>query len=220
MAPPESAAAAVAAATTTTITPYRQIRATHTPHLITVYQAYKSSIASAAVQAQKLNASSDFRPGRMTWIKPSWSWMMYRAGYSHKDAGQERVLALRMKHEHFVGLLERGVLSTHGGLATDRDKAGEVRIQWDPERNERLEVLPYRSIQIGIPASLSTTWAEQWIAEIEDVTDRARGLKRLLDERPDITREELLNLGLVPEETVFEVSQTIREKLAMDVTGP
>jgi hypothetical protein len=56
--------------------PYRQIRALYDEETITVYQAYSSSIALAAVEHQKLNASPDFKLGRMTWIKPSWCWMM------------------------------------------------------------------------------------------------------------------------------------------------
>jgi hypothetical protein len=57
--------------------PYRQIRAVFDDGTITVYQAYSASIAVAAVEKQKLNASPDFKLGRMTWIKPSWCWMMY-----------------------------------------------------------------------------------------------------------------------------------------------
>jgi len=57
--------------------PYRQIRALYDDQTITVYQAYSASIAIPAVKEQKLNASPDFLIGRMTWIKPSWSWMMY-----------------------------------------------------------------------------------------------------------------------------------------------
>ena len=57
--------------------PYKQIRALYDSETITVYQAYSVGIASAAVEAQKLSASSKFKPTRMTWIKPSWCWMMY-----------------------------------------------------------------------------------------------------------------------------------------------
>ncbi|KAM5355908.1 hypothetical protein ACJ41O_002554 [Fusarium nematophilum] len=208
---------------TTSSVPYRQIRAHYDKTTITVYQAYKDSIARAAVAAQKLNASPEFKPGRMTWVKPSWAWMMYRAGYSYKDAGQSRVLALRMKHEHFVGLLERGVLSTHvkksqdeeHGEGAKREKTSHVRIQWDPERTPKLEVLPYRSIQIGIPGALSEQWANEWIVEIEDVTDKARELKKVLDEQPDITEDDLLRLGLIFEERPFDVSELVRTRLEM-----
>ncbi|KAK5990742.1 hypothetical protein PT974_09012 [Cladobotryum mycophilum] len=208
--------------------PYRQIRAHYDDEFITVYQAYKDSIADAAVKAQKLNASPDFRPGRMTWIKPSWCWMMYRAGYSYKDPGQNRILALKMKHEYFIGLLERGVLSTHapshsqGGRTTtdrkEREKPTDVRIQWDPERTARLDVLPYRSIQIGVPGSLSVQWANEWIASIEDVTDQARELKKVLDEDPNVTTEQLEEQGLLPRERPFLASEAVMSRL--DMTMP
>ncbi|KAG5664117.1 hypothetical protein KAF25_006702 [Fusarium avenaceum] len=203
-------------------TPYRQIRACYNDTTITVYQAYKESIAKAAVDSQKLNASPDFKPGRMTWIKPSWAWMMYRAGYSFKDPGQSRILALRIKHEHFIGLLERGVLSSHAqkpSTGEKREKSSEVRIQWDPERTPKLEVLPYRSIQIGIPGALSEQWANEWISEIEDVTDKARELKKVIDERPDIRDEELLNMDLIFEERVFEVPESVNNRLEMTATS-
>lgn len=56
--------------------PYRQIRAKYDNETITVYQAYSAAIAIPAVKDQKLNASPAFKPDRMTWIKPSWAWMM------------------------------------------------------------------------------------------------------------------------------------------------
>ncbi|KAK3390768.1 ATP-dependent RNA helicase DHX8 [Podospora didyma] len=210
-------------------TPYREIRAHYDDETITVYQAYSNTIASAAVAAQKLNASPAFRTTRMTWMKPSWAWMLYRAGYSYKDLRQERILALRMKHADFISVLERGVLS-HGGtinmtagkLGNDetqqtqaREKEKEVRVQWDPERTVRLDKLEYRSIQIGIPAALSETWVENMIVGIEDVTQRARDLKKVLDERPDVTDEELVELGLVPVERSFPVSEELQRILQM-----
>ncbi|KAH7274175.1 hypothetical protein NW759_009397 [Fusarium solani] len=206
-----------------TSVPYHQIRAHYDDETITVYQAYKESIARDAVAAQKLNASPDFKPGRMTWVKPSWAWMMYRAGYSYKDARQSHILAIHMKHEHFVGLLERGILSKHAKKAPEdstvkREKTSDVRIQWDPERTPKLGVLPYRSIQIGIPGALSTQWADEWIVEIEDVTEKARELKRVIDERPDISEEELLELGLIFEERPFEVPESVHERL--EITTP
>lgn len=221
--------------------PYREIRAHYDDDFITVYQAYKTSIAEAAVATQKLSASPDFRPGRMTWIKPSWSWIMYRSGYSFKDPGQAHILAIKMKHEHFLRLLEQGVVanetrgadtsqsstapSTAGpqppndGQTHDthqKPKTTHVRIQWDPERTPSLQTLPYRSIQIGIPAGLSRVWTEKWIAEIVDVTDKARALKSALDERPNLTLQELVDMDLVPPERPYPVDENIRSILQMD----
>lgn len=188
----------------------RQIRALQDPNTITVYQAYNSTIADEAIESQLLNASPTFKLARMTWIKPSWCWMMYRSGYSYKDANQARILALKMRKEKFLQLLEMSVLT--------KDVAqGEqtVRVQWDPERGSRLEVLPYRSIQIGIPGSMSEIWAREWIEAIEDVTDKAKDLKRVLDERLDVTNVELVELGLMPDEEPFEVSKHIAARLEM-----
>lgn len=209
--------------------PYRQIRASYDNNHIIVYQAYKASIADAAVRAQKLNASPDFSPGRMTWIKPSWCWMMYRSGYSYKDDGQSRILALKMKKEDFLGLLKQGVLSTHPAEharvdkestnKTAHERPSDVRIQWDPERNPKLEQLHYRSIQIGIPGTLSTKWANEQIVSIEDVTERARALKKAVEEQPDIGLDELVSKGLVPEEKPLDVPDEILERLEMTVLG-
>jgi hypothetical protein len=225
--------------TPNTAVPYRQIRAHYTPKTITVYQAYNAEIASAAVAEQRLDASPLFKPGRMTWIKPSWAWMLYRAGYSYKDVNQARILALTMSHDRFLQVLERGVLSTHvqhspisgndsggttkrsrgknskGGNGADREKTTDVRIQWDPERNVRLERLEYRSIQIGIPGELRTVWVNEWIVGIEDVTEKARELKRVLDESPDITDRELEEMGLIPEERPFEIPKDLQTSLGM-----
>lgn len=178
----------------------RQIRALHDANSVTVYQAYSAAIATPAVAEQKLNASPAFRTTRMTWIKPSWCWMMYRSGYSFKDPGQERIIAIRLSHAGFAELLS----------------SAEVRVQWDPERSTRLERLDYRSIQVGIPASLYEKWIGEWIVAIEDVTERARTLKETLENEPQITHEELVRRSLMPEETPYDVPEELRTVLLMD----
>ena len=58
--------------------PYRQVRAVWDAHSITVYQAYGPAIAEPAVAAGRFVAP--FSRSRMTWVKPSFLWMMYRSG--------------------------------------------------------------------------------------------------------------------------------------------
>ncbi|KAL1874363.1 hypothetical protein VTK73DRAFT_446 [Phialemonium thermophilum] len=261
MTPPQSNDT-VDESTSTARIPYKQIRASYDDATITVYQAYNAEIAAAAVAAQRLDASSQFRHTRMTWIKPSWAWMLYRAGYSYKDPGQERILALTMRREHFIGLLRRGVLTSHAQRTpeigetqprhevrqadtskadsgrdsvtpgssgqrrqrkqckTDHSPAAsrEVKIQWDPERTVRLGRLDYRSIQIGIPPGLSEQWTHEWIQRIDDVTDKARRLKRVLDERPEVTDMELRAMGVVPDERPFEISADLQQALGMTLS--
>lgn len=62
-------------------------------------------------------------------------------------------------------------------------------------------------------------WAEEWVVRIEDVTERAREMKQVLDEDEDVGWEELREMGLVPEEKVFdeEVPVEMRRRLGMNV---
>jgi len=161
-------------------TPYRQIRASYDEDTITVYQAYSSTIAIPAVKQQKLNASPDFRLSRMTWVKPSWSWMMYRSGYAKKQ-DQEVVLGIDISREGFEWALDQAVLSTfhpeiHG--SPDHWKKvlhdSPVRIQWDPERDWKIQIIDdVRAIQIGLSGEAVRRYVDDWIIHIEDVTPLA-----------------------------------------------
>ncbi len=229
-------------------TPYRQIRAVYDEDFITVYQAYPAAIAEPAVEQQRLDASPAFLTTRMTWIKPSWCWMMYRSGYSRKDKGQERILALRMRHEHFLALLECARVSDGHHRVDQRDRRGEeansggeeegkqeqdhqakselnmkrnpsVVVQWDPERGPRLQRLDYRSIQIGIPRGLSSEWVKHWIVDITDVTQRALDLAEFVRANPKVCTAEVQEAGLMPLEQVYAVSQPLKQNLQLDVAG-
>ena len=204
---------------------FRQIRAEYDDKTITVYQAYNDAIADAAVAKQRLDASPLFSRTRMTWVKASWSWMLYRAGYSYKDANQSRILALRMKHEHFLELLSHAHVNepsvrAGGGNGTEptaehkkrQPKTSGLQVQWDPERTPKLGRLEYRSIQIGIRGDVNRRWIDEWIESIEDVTERARELKRAID--AGASDEEIK--ALCPEEQVYEVPDDLKVLLRMD----
>jgi len=195
--------------------PYRQIRALYDQNTITCYQAYSEAIAIPAVREQRLYASRDFFFGRMTWIKPSWAWMMYRSGYGTKDAKQARILALKMTHDNFRHLLSLAQVTASGIALTAEQKAKPVRVQWDPERSPSLEPLPYRSIQIGISRDISRKWAEEWIESIEDVTERAKGLKDALDSEGRLEIQDLVARSLFPEEREFELPESLKKSLGM-----
>lgn len=119
-------------------TPVRQVRAVYDEETITVYQAYSHEIAAAAVEAGTFVAP--FSMTRMTWIKPSFLWMMYRCGWATKP-GQERVLAIHLSREGFEAALHQSCLShydpncfTSEGSWRRQLVSSPVRIQWDPER--------------------------------------------------------------------------------------
>lgn len=196
--------------------PYRQIRALYNSDTITLYQAYSATIAISAVADQRLDASPTFSVTRMTWLKPSWCWMMYRSGYSFKDANQSHILALTMSHAHFRELLMHAVVCRKGTL-TKEQKAKDVRVQWDPERGPRIEHLEHRSLQVGVSRDVGRKMVRNWIVGIEDVTERAREMKQVVDEEGEaVDWGMLVKRGLVLEEREYAVDDELRRVLEMD----
>jgi Domain of unknown function (DUF4291) len=164
--------------------PERQIRALFTPDTVTVYQAYSPEIADPALDAGTF--VPPFKLGRMTWIKPSFLWMMYRSGWATKP-GQERVLAIQITRDGLDWALGHAALShyeprTHASQQqwAEQKLASPVRIQWDPERSLLLQPLPWRSIQIGLSGEAATRYVRQWITSITDITPAAHQIRDLV----------------------------------------
>ncbi|MFE7121205.1 DUF4291 family protein, partial [Streptomyces sp. NPDC057654] len=45
-----------------------------------------------------------------------------------------------------------------------------ARVQWDPERDLRLQPLPHRSLQLGLTGEAARLYADEWTVSITDVT--------------------------------------------------
>ncbi|MTE17836.1 DUF4291 family protein [Streptomyces sp. TRM43335] len=157
--------------------PEHRIRALHTDSTITVYQAYPPDIGLPAAREGRFPAT--WRRNRMTWIKPSFLWMMYRCGWGTKS-GQETVLAVEITREGFEWALEHACLSHYErGLHADRAtwkrrlRQAPARVQWDPERDLRLRPLPHRSLQLGLAGEAARLYADEWIVSIADITPLA-----------------------------------------------
>ncbi|MFD9327500.1 DUF4291 domain-containing protein [Streptomyces sp. NPDC060065] len=166
--------------------PQHRIRALHTASTITVYQAYSPNIGLPAVREGRFPAM--WKRDRMTWIKPSFLWMMYRCGWGTK-AGQETVLAVEISRDGFEWALRHACLSSYvRGVHPDRAawqrqlKRAPARIQWDPERDLRLQALPYRSLQLGLSGEAVRHYADDWTVRIIDVTPLAREIHALVSE--------------------------------------
>lgn len=166
-------------------TPTRQIRARYDEGSITVYQAYSQAIAVPAA-AQNSFVGTPFKRERMTWIKPSFLWMMYRCGWATKP-DQEHVLAIRITRAGFEEAIEAASLSHFDPQVyadhtawKERKAASPVRVQWDPERDISLEPLPWRSLQMGLSGPVVDRFIQDWIVDIEDITGRVRQIQELV----------------------------------------
>jgi hypothetical protein len=153
----------------------RLIRAAYTDQTITVYQAYRPEIAAAAVRAGTF--VPPFSRSRMTWIKPSFGWMMYRCGWGDKP-GQERVLAISITRTGFEWALAHSSLSSYKRDVYPSVAEWEevkrhcpVRVQWDPDRSLKGAQLGYRAIQVGLSGEAAHRYVDEWIRSITDITD-------------------------------------------------
>jgi len=163
---------------------------------MTVYQAYGPEIAGPAVTAGRFVAP--FKRDRMTWIKPSFLWMMYRSGWGSKP-GQERVLAVEILRSGFEQALTEACLSHYDrDLHPDRAawanqiKTSPVRVQWDPERSLRLGPLPHRSLQVGLSGPAVERYVDDWTVGITEVTPLAYAVRGLLAVGDDAGAADLL----------------------------
>jgi hypothetical protein len=137
----------------------RVIRAAYTTERVTVYQAYAAQIADAAVRAGAFVAP--FSRDRMTWIKPSFGWMMHRSGWAAKP-GQERVLAIEITRGGFEWALAHACLSHYEPGTHDSPQAwmamrdaSPVRVQWDPDRYRIADVSRDLPAEKAYPLSLA-----------------------------------------------------------------
>ena len=164
--------------------PKYQVRARHTATTLTVYQAYPPEIGLPAARDNRFPAA--WKRDRMTWIKPSFLWMMYRCGWGTKE-GQETVLAVEISREGFAWALRHACLShyeptLHADHADWRRrlKLSPARVQWDPERDPHLRPLPHRSLQLGLSGEAAVRYADEWLVTVTDVTPLAREIHALV----------------------------------------
>jgi hypothetical protein len=131
--------------------PY-EIRADYNRETITVYQAYTKEIATPALREKRFVSPFSFH--RMTWIKPSFLWLMERSNWGRKP-GQEYVLAVRITRQGWEEALSQAILThpepeVYAGYEAWKkqfDEAGSTHngIRSDQFRGNRSIINPFRS---------------------------------------------------------------------------
>ena len=193
-----------------------EIRANFDRETLVIYQAYSPMIADAALKAQRFISPFSFY--RMTWIKPSFLWLMHRSNWGQKG-GQERVLAVRLKRTGWEKALSLAVLTSFEPSVFrspeewhEQFQQAQVHLQWDPERSLRGAGLPYYSIQVGLSRHIIREYVEEWITGIEDFTPRVRKIYDLLQRgQADKAKRQL------PPEQVYPVSVEMARRLMIEV---
>ena len=199
------------------MTSYREIRADYNRESIVVYQAYNDQIADRALEAGRFVTPFSFQ--RMTWIKPSFLWLMERSGWGTKP-NQTRTLAVRISRNGWEAALNQGVLTAfepgiHESVEHWRSqfKRATVHVQWDPERSLRGKKLEHRAIQVGIGRTVIAEFVSEWIQEISDLTELVNKLRRLRREGRYNQAKDLL-----PKEAVYPLAGPAAKNLGLTDT--
>lgn len=190
----------------------KEIFAQYDKQCIRVYQAYNPIIAKEAIALQTFG--ENFNTNRMTWIKPSFLWMMYRSNWGTKK-NQECILALDIYQTKFHELLRKAVLTSpdstsYNGLQWEKafDET-TVYCQWDPDRNINGAAINRAAIQIGLKGSTLRDFLDNSIYQIEDLTPL---VKKWNEQR----KNGRLNSKNLPVEKLYSIEdRTIRRRLNM-----
>lgn len=192
-----------------------EIRADYNDTTLIVYQAYPAAIAKAAVDAGKF--VPPFSLNRMTWIKPSFLWMMERSNWGLKS-GQERILAIRITRAGWEEALSLAVLthpekSVYPDVEDWRRQLAKawVNVQWDPETDLRGAVLDHRSIQVGISRHVAEKYVNEWTTNIQDITPLVRKMHSLIQSGQAAKAKHFL-----PRERIYSVNAVIAKRLGMN----
>lgn len=179
---------------------------------IIVYQAFNPKISQYAVEHQHFGGPA-YSFSRMSWIKPNFLWMMYRAGWAAKP-NQECILAIEIGLENFETILQEAVYSSFQDdiYGTPENwkaalETSEVRLQWDPDHDPYGQKLARKAIQLGMKGAILEKFTTKWIVSIEDITDFVK------KEGEKVMRRDLQNLLVMQEQVLLFKDQNLKQKL-------
>jgi hypothetical protein len=191
-----------------------EIRAHYDDRSMIVYQAYPKSIALPALQNNRF--VPPFSLNRMTWIKPSFLWLMERSNWGLKS-GQEMILAIRITRQGWEEALSHAVLTSydprvyrHYDEWAAQFERALVHVQWDPERTLRGKSLPVHSIQVGLSRHIIEKYVSEWTVEIQDATPYVRKIYGLLQQGQEAKAK-----GLLPKERVYSLNQALAQQIGI-----
>ena len=147
----------------------------------------------------------------MSWIKPGFLWMMYRAGWAGKEQ-QENILRISLPIIHLKTILQQATFSsfncevygTEENWKAELERT-EVRLQWDPDHDPYGNKQERKAIQVGMKGEILKKFSTEWIKTIEDITPFVK------DEHEKVLAGKTTALN-IPYELVIEINDETIEK--------
>lgn len=180
----------------------KKIFAVYTKDTIRVYQAFNDDIAKIASSENKFGGN--FNRNRMTWIKTSFLWMMYRSNWGQKK-NQENILAIDINKVGFEEILRNAVLTSYSTENIQDAKWEEdfektnVHCQWDPDRDIKGNPNGRYAIQLGIKGEFINKYIDEYIVKITNINELVRKVRILKNSNKSIK-------DLLPKEKEYIVS--------------
>ncbi|MGB0521777.1 MAG: DUF4291 family protein [Flammeovirgaceae bacterium] len=175
-----------------------------------VYQAFKPKVVAIAVE--KGTFGKGFGLDRITWIKPSFAWMLQRSKYATKHR-MEAIAKIKLSHEAWLEILTQSVETQYTGKYWETEdewqrqlNKSDVIHQWDPERDLVGRKLDQAAIQIGIRGEVIRKYVSEYIIGVEDVTDLAKTIGKSVKLRRN-------QFPQVPLEKTYPISDALALKL-------
>lgn len=194
----------------------RQFLASFDARGVDVYQAFKPSIVEEALRLQHFGKG--FGLDRISWIKPSFGWILHRSEYATKHR-QERIARVTLSQDGLLSLLAEAVPTQFEPSLYPSEDAWrralnrtQVRYQWDPDRDPEGRPLARRAIQLGLEGDALRRYATEFIVSITDATPLARALAEAIRRRAP--------LPAVPEELPYPLPEEIARRLCLDSSAP
>ncbi len=172
-------------------------------HII-VYQAFNANITAYAIKHQKFGGQH-YSFNRMSWIKPGFLWMMYRAGWASKEH-QQHILAITIPLIRFEEILKQATISSFDNMLFETRESWQqelnktqVRLQWDPDHNPYGNNLTRKAIQLGLKGDILKKFCTEWIIKIDDITS-------FVKEQYEYVKSKRLEELQVPVEEIIQVT--------------
>ncbi|HML21517.1 MAG TPA: DUF4291 domain-containing protein [Aggregatilinea sp.] len=196
----------------------RHIMAQFDDRSVVVYQAFRPEIARFA--AEHGYFGDEFSYTRMSWVKTSFLWMMYRSNWGTNE-NQEAIVAVWLRRDAFLHILANAVhASFPQGVYSSREtwqvliNNSDVRVQWDPDHDPAGEKVERRAIQLGIRGAFLRQYGRGgWIERVEDITP-------FVAEQRQIVQARNFAALRTPLERPFPVlDPAVHDRLQMDTPG-
>ncbi|RIA98383.1 hypothetical protein C1645_812798, partial [Glomus cerebriforme] len=132
------------------------------------------------------------------------------------------ILAIKLSRQGFEEILSKAVFTSVNSAINSSSSSSQeewkkqlnssqVRLQWDPDHDLLGGKMQRRAIQLGMKGDMLKKYSDEWIINIEDITE-------FVSEQYELIKLNKMDEVRTPVEHVYELDNIIlRERLGMEL---